>query len=283
MVDIFDKKQVRRNRERASNKFQKHGFLFEWSKNQLSERIYDINRTFPNALQIGSRAPILTADHDKIGGIVTLDLTNKPVQNFDACYIQASEELLPIASNSMDLVVSNLSLHSVNDLAGTLIQINDCLKGDGVFIASMLGGETLHELRKIMMEVEISMFDGASPRIYPFADKPQMGELLQRAKFALPVVDSDVVTVTYGSVFKLLHDVKYMGEGNAIYKRNKSYMGKEFFMQVAQKYHEQFADDGGRITASFEVIFLLGWKAHKSQQRPLPRGSAKMSLAEALK
>ncbi len=282
MVDIFDRNQVRHNRARASAKFQDHGFLFDWSKSQLLERISDINRIFSKALQIGSRAPILAAEHSKIGDIATLDLTNKPVQCCDI-YIQASEEFLPIKQNSMDLVVSNLSLHSVNDLAGALIQINDCLKSDGLFIASMLGGETLHELRKIMMEVEISMFDGASPRIAPFADKPQMGELLQRAKFALPVVDSDIITVTYDNVFKLLHDIRYMGEGNAIYKRNKSYLGKAFFMQVAQKYHEQFAEKDGRITASFEVIFLIGWKPHKSQQQPLPRGSGKVSLGEVLK
>ena len=147
----------------------------------------------------------------------------------------------------------------------------------------MLGGETLFELRKIIMEVELSMMGGVSPRIAPFADKPQMGELLQRANFALPIVDSDIITVTYDNTFKLLHDLRGMGEGNAIIKRNKSHIGKEFFMRIAQEYHDQFAESDGRITASFEVIFLLGWTPHSSQQKPLARGSASHSLAEALK
>ncbi len=280
-IIIFDRTQVKHNRERCSIKFSEHDFLFQWSKNQLSERIYDINRNFPKSLQIGSRAPILQDEHEKIEEIITIDLTNKPVQNCDT-YIQGSEELLPIAPKSMDMVVSNLNLHTVNDLPGTLTQIHSCLKEDGVFIASMLGGETLHELRKIMMEVELSMFEGASAHIYPFADKVQMGALLQRSNFTLPIIDSDIITVTYDNIFKLLHDLRGMGEGNSISKRNKTPLGKEFFMQVAQEYHKQFAEKDGRIKASFEVIFLLGWREHISQQKPLPRGSAKYSLDKAL-
>ncbi len=281
--NVFDRAQIKHNRKRCANKFGDHDFLFQWSKNQLSERIYDINRSFAKVLQIGSRGAILQDQHDKIGNMVTMDLTGKPVQNCGGAYIQASEEFLPIATKSMDLVISNLSLHSVNDLVGTFAQIHSCLKDDGVFIASMLGGETLYELRKIMMEVELSMLGGASPRIFPFADKVQMGGLLQRANFALPIVDSDVITVTYDSAFKLLHDLRNMGEGNAIAARDKTPLGKEFFMQVAQKYHEQFAGEDGRIEASFEVIFLLGWTPHESQQKPLPRGSTKHSLTEILK
>ncbi len=278
-IIIFDREQVKHNRKRCSANFSEHDFLFKWSKNQLSERIYDINRDFPKVLQIGSRAPFLQNEHDKIDHIITMDLTNNPVQNCNS-YIQASEELLPIAHKSMNLVISNLNLHSVNDLVGTLAQIHGCLKDDGLFMASMLGGETLYELRKIMAEVELSMFDGASPHIYPFADKLQMGGLLQRANFTLPIVDSDIITVTYDNVFKLLHDLRGMGESNAIAKRNKTPLGKEFFMNVAQEYHKQFAENDGRISASFEVIFLLGWTPHSSQQKPLPRGSAKYSLEE---
>ncbi len=284
-IAIFDRKQVKHNRERSAARFSNHDFLFQWSKKQLSERIYDINHSFTRTLQIGARAPILQDEHDKIIHIITTDLTNKSMQTCNN-YVQASEEYLPFAPKSMDLVISNLNLHSVNDLVGTLAQIHSCLKDDGLFIASMLGGETLYELRKIMMEVELSMLGGASPRIFPFADKLQMGGLLQRANFTLPIVDSDIITVTYDNIFKLLHDIRGMGEGNAIINRNKTSLNKEFFMKVAQKYHEQFADfsnDNGRITASFEIIFLLGWTPHSSQQKPLERGSAKYSLAEALK
>ncbi len=281
-IIVFDREQVKHNRERATANFSDNDFLFNWSKDQLSERISDINRSFTSALQIGSRGCILQGQHNKIDNLITLDLTDKPVQNCGT-YIQASEEYLPIAPKSVDLVISNLALHSVNDLPGTLSQIHGCLKDDGLFVASMLGGETLYELRKIMMEVELSMLDGVSPHIHPFADKLQMGSLLQRANFALPIVDSDVVTVTYDNIFKLLHDLRNMGEGNAVKQRCKTNFGKEFFMRVAQKYHEEFAENDGRITASFEVIFLLGWTPHSSQQKPLARGSAKYSLAEALK
>ncbi len=285
MVDniIFDRAKIKHNRERCANKFCDHDFLFQWSKNQLSERIYDINRNFAKALQIGSRGAILQGQHNKINELITLDLTINPIENCGGHYIQSSEELLPIAPKSMDLVISNLSLHSVNDLVGTFAQIHNCLKDDGVFIASIFGGETLYELRKIMMEVELSIFGGVSPHIFPFTDKLQIGDLLQRTNFTLPIVDSDIIKVTYDNIFKLMHDLRNMGEGNAIAARDKTPLGKEFFMQVAQKYHEQFTDKDGRLEASFEVIFLLGWTPHESQQKPLPRGSAKYSLAKALK
>ncbi len=279
-VMIFDRASIKHNRERAQKRFEDHGFLFQWSKNHLHDRILDINRRFERAINIGSREPILA--HDKIDAITTLDITDTPVNSNAYPYIQASEDFLPIAPKSLDLIVSNLNLHTINDLPGALLQIKQSLKDDGLFMASILGGETLHELRKIFTETELELYDGISPRIAPFADKPQMGDLLQRAGFALPVVDSDIITVTYDNVFKLFHDLRGMGEGNAIIERRKTPTSKAFFMRAAQKYHEQFAETDGRIVASFEVIFLLGWAPHSSQQKPLRPGSAEHSLAEAL-
>ena len=276
---IFDRELVKCKRQRAAKNFPDHGFLFQWSKNQISDRLHDINRTFDSAIQIGSRSPL--AHHKKIGNIVTLDLPNAPVEPCTP-YIQASEEFLPIAPKSMDLVLSNLNLHTVNDLPGALLQIRNSLKDDGLFMASIFGGETLHELRKSIAEVELSMFDGVSPRVAPFADKPQMGDLLQRANLHLPIIDSEIITVTYDNIFKLLHDIRGMGEGNTIIERSKTPLNKEFFMRLAQKYHDDFAEKDGRIVASFEIIFLHGWAPHSSQQKPLRPGSAKNSLAEAL-
>ncbi len=280
-IIIFDRDLIRRNKERSAVNFHDHDFLFKWSRNELSDRISDINRSFDNALQIGYRGGLTSEYHDKIGNIVTIDMVGKPT-NFSGNYIQASEEFLPIAPKTMELALSNLSLHTVNDLPGSLLQIKNCLKDDGLFIASIFGGETLYELRKIMSDVEIELYGGISPRIAPFADKLQIGELLGRAGFALPVVDSDIITVTYDNIFKLLHDIRGMGEGNAILARNKTPLGKEFFMRVAQKYAEEFSEDDGRIVASFEVIFMLGWTPHSSQQKPLKRGSAEYSLADVL-
>ena len=271
---VFDRALIKQNRERASHIFQDHDFLFRWSQTQLSHRLNDINRHFGTALHIGSRAPVM---HGKIKNLVTLDMADGPAAN-----IQASEEFLPIAPKSMDLIISNLNLHTVNDLPGTLLQIRNSLKDDGLFIASILGGETLYELRDVITQTELSLFGGVSPRIAPFADKPQMGDLLQRAGLALPVVDSDIITVTYDNVFKLLHDLRGMGESNALLKRNRTLPGKEFFFRVAETYQNKYAEHDGRIVASFEVIFLLGWAPHSSQQKPLRPGSADHSLADAL-
>lgn len=279
---VFDRDLVRRKRQRARENFTDYDFLFQWSKKELSERLLDINREFGSALQIGSRAALKASDHPKIDHIFTCDLTRNSITPDIPSYVQATEEFLPIANESMDLVFSNLNLHTVNDLPGTLIQIRKCLKKDGLFISSMLGGETLHELRAVLTNVELNMTGGISPRIAPFADKQQMGDLLQRGGFNLPVVDSEIITVTYDNIFKLFHDLRGMGESNVIIQRDKSFVSRDFFMHAAQEYQEKFAQDDGRIVASFEIIFLLGWAPHESQQKPLRPGSAEHRLADAL-
>ncbi len=277
-IIIFDRKRVAQNRIRAASLFKEHDFLHRWCQAQLSDRLQDVTKSFDTALHIGARQP-LNNGHEKIGKNITLDL----LPQADAKnYVCGNEEMLPFKAKSLDLVTSNLALHSVNDLPGTLIQIRQALKDDGLFLAALLGGETLHELRQILTETELELLGGVSPRVAPFADKPQMGDLLQRAGFALPVVDSEIITVTYDNVFKLFKDLRGMGESNAIAARNKSPLTKGFFMDVAQRYQNQFAEADGRIIASFEVIFLLGWAPHDSQQKPMRPGTAEHSLAEAL-
>jgi len=286
-IIVFDRDLISRRRMRAKANFSKHNFLFRWSKKQLSERLLDINRNFSNALQIGSRGSFIRGKHQKLGdNIITCDLCALPIDDVTCPaayhYIQSDEEFLPIAPKSMDLVVSNLNLHSTNDLPGALLQIRKTLKEDGLFLAAMLGGETLHELRDAMATTETEMFGSASARVFPFADKHQIGGLLTRTGFALPVIDSDIVTVTYDNVFKLMEDLRGMGESNTILKRNKKPLTKEFFIHLAQNYQDRYSDEDGRIRASFEVISLMGWAPHKSQQKPLPPGSAQCSLAKAL-
>ncbi len=151
-----------------------------------------------------------------------------------------------------------------------------------LLLCTFLGGQTLHELRSVITNVELNMTGGISPRIAPFADKQQMGDLLQRAGFALPVIDSEIITVTYDNVFKLFHDLRGMGENNAIMQRNKTHVSKDFFMRIAQEYQDKFSQNDGQVTASFEIIFLLGWSPHESQQKPLRPGSAEHRLADAL-
>lgn len=276
---IFDREHIKQNRERARQDFSKHHFLYRWSAAQLSDRLMDINRTFPLALQIGSRGII--ENHPKIEHILTTDITRRPIEPC-AHFVQASEEFLPVAPSCLDLVISNLNLHTVNDLPGSLLQIRQSLKPDGLFLACMFGGETLHELRSVLTQTELAMRGGISPRIAPFADKPQMGNLLQRAGFALPVVDSEIITVTYDNIFTLLADLRGMGEGNAIAARDKIYAGRTFFMEAAKNYADNHSEPDGRIRVSFEIIFLIGWSPHTSQQKPLRPGSAENPLAQAL-
>ncbi len=278
-INVFDRDLIKRRRERIKANFSKHDFLFQWGKNQLNDRIMDINKTFEIGLELGSRGTL--GSHPKINTLFTLDITESPSTKCNH-YIQGDEEFLPVKAHSTDVIISNLNLHSINDLPGVLLQIRNTLKDDGLFIASMLGGETLHELRNVMTDIELNHYGGASPHVAPFADKYQMGSLLQRAGFSLPVIDSEIITVTYDNAFKLFHDLRGMGESNYIIERKKTPLSKAFFMDVAQNYQNKFSDENGKIIASFEVIFLLGWAPHESQQKPLRPGSAKHRLADLL-
>ena len=268
---IFDRTQLRANRARARSRIKEHSFLMEWSKEQILQNLSLVNKEFPLTLQLGN---FDLGAHEKIGQLITMD--------DEGSTLQGDEEFFPFKENSFDLIISNLNLHSVNDLPGTLLQIRKALKPDGLFLGAMFGGETLYELRESLTQAELSLKGGASPRVFPFADKQQMGALLQRAGFSLPVIDSDIVTVTYENMFKLMHDLRGMGEGNIIRERSKINPGKVFFMEAAQRYQDNFAEEDGRIPASFEVIFLSGWSPHASQQQPLHPGSAEKRLSEAL-
>lgn len=271
MIKVFDREQIRRQRRRANPHLSSHGFLFDWTSKQIADRLSIVRRKFPTCVQIGSRAPVLPA-HEF--GIETQIVTGRDV----IC----EEDFFPFAPRSIDLITSALDLHTVNDLPGALLQINQSLKPDGLFLAAMLGGETLHELRACLAEAEANLRGGITPRIAPFADKPQMGALLQRAGFTLPVVDSDIVTVTYESIFPLMRDLRLMGEGNAIIERSKNFTPRSLFLHAGALYAQKFAEPDDRIRASFEIIFLLGWAPHESQQKPLKPGSAKTRLAEFL-
>ncbi len=278
---IFDRARIRANRNRGALR-PGHTFLHEWCAKALVSRLDDIKREFPLAVAIGAGGTDILCKTPKIETLITTDLSERLLHGVPGLKIQADEEMFPFGGESLDIVLSPLALHTVNDLPGTLLQIRQSLKPDGLFLAAMLGGETLHELRQAITEAEMNLKGGISPRIFPFADKPQMGSLLQRAGFSLPVVDSEIITVTYDNVFRLMHDLRLMGEGNAIVKRDRSYAGKALFMETARLYQERFADSDGRIFATFEVIFLIGWSPHESQQKPLKPGSATARLADIL-
>jgi NADH dehydrogenase [ubiquinone] 1 alpha subcomplex assembly factor 5 len=286
-MNIFDRRLVRRHRDRAAPGLQAHDFLFREVGERLADRLDDVRRKFPRALDLGCHGGELAETLGGRGGIQTLvhcDLSvamaRRAATNGRPTLV-ADEELLPFAPESFDLVISNLSLHWVNDLPGCLIQIRQCLKPDGLLLATMLGGDTLAELRQTLMEAELVMTGGVSPRVSPFADLRDAGSLLQRAGFALPVVDGDRLTVTYPDVLALMRDLRGMGEGNAVQARPRRFAPRTLFAHADRLYRRSAATDG-RLPASFQIITMTAWAPHAAQQQALPRGSARTRLADAL-
>ena len=281
-IAIFDRAQIARNRQRAAARFSSHDFLFRRVVSDISERLLDVRRNFPAVLQIGARggsAEILKAA--KCSRLTTMDIAPALLGQNDNG-ICADEENLPFAPQTFDLAVSALGLHAVNDLPGALVQIRRVLVPDGLFIGALFGGETLKELRASLMQAELNIRGGIGPRVAPMADRLALAGLMQRAGFALPVVDMDTVTVMYRDIFHLMSDLRGMGEANAVSAKQKTMTGRKMFLEAGRIYQEQFADTDGKIPATFEIIYLNGWSPHESQQKPLARGSAKLSLTEAL-
>ncbi len=197
--------------------------------------------------------------------------------------VVADLERPPLGEARFDLAVSLLALHQIDDLPGALIQLRRALRPDGLLIAALPGGETLTELRQSLLTAESELSGGASPRVMPFADARALGGLLQRAGFALPVVDSDRFTVRYDDMFALMRDLRAFGATNALIDRSRRFARRELFVRAAHVYAERFADADGRIRATFEILWVSGWVPHPSQQQPLKPGSAKMRLEDAVK
>jgi SAM-dependent methyltransferase len=275
-IEVFDRRAVRRHRERAAPGLAEHDFLLREVAGRLAERLDDVTRRFPLALDGG---------HGSIETLVQADLS--PAMAALAAgggrpALAADEEALPFAEGAFDAVFSLLSLHWVNDLPGALVQLRRALKPDGLFLAAMLGGETLKELRAALLEAEIEVEGGAGPRVSPFADVRDLGALLQRAGFALPVADVDEISVSYPNALKLMADLRGMGEANAVADRRKGFSRRATLMRAAELYAERHAGPDGRLPANFQVIYLTAWAPHQSQPQPLAPGSAKASLATAL-
>lgn len=282
---IFDRTAVRRHRERAAAGFGDHDFLFREVAERLADRLADVTHRFPVALDLGCRTGVLGAVLQDRGGIETLirtDLSPAMAARAGRPAVVVDDERLPFAAESLDLVASVLGLHWTNDLPGALLQIREALRPDGLFLAALFGGDTLRELRQVLMQAEIEIEGGASPRLSPFVDVRDAGALLQRAGFALPVVDSDLITVTYPDALALMRDLRGMAESNALIARRKSFSRRTTLLRAAALYAERFAAPDGRIPASFQIVTLTGWKPHARQQQPLKPGSAAARLAEAL-
>jgi SAM-dependent methyltransferase len=282
---IFDRALLASRRDRIADGAQAHDFLLERVADDIAERLALVRRTFPLAANIGAHHGLVAQRIRGVAGvsrIVNVDLAPRLLDRCEGPRVVADEEALPFAAASLDLVVSGLSLHLVNDLPGALVQIRRALKPDGLLLAALLGGETLRELRQAWLAAEAEMAGGASPRVAPFADVRDLGTLLQRAGFALPVVDSEIVTATYASPLALMREVKAMGTSNMLAARHRRPVTRGLLLRAAEIYAEHFAAPDGRVPATFEILTLTAWAPDESQPKPLQPGSAQVRLADAL-
>jgi SAM-dependent methyltransferase len=286
-------------------------FLIERVAEDLSDRLATVLRRFECALDLGTPTDAVRralAASGKVGTIIAADAlaggaavsrrraqgridgaeqTNERERTSEKILgaqlvVAADEEALPFRDASLDLVVSALALQFVNDLPGALIQIRRALKPDGLLLAALAGGDTLTELHQAFAAAEAEIEDGISPRVVPFSDVRDMGALLQRAGFALPVTDVDRVTARYASPISLMHDLRRMGATNALLERSRRPLKRATLTRMTEIYAERFADRDGRIRATFEIVWLSGWAPHASQQKPLAPGSARQRLADVL-
>jgi SAM-dependent methyltransferase len=258
---IFNRALKKHQRERAVKTLPNSDFLYHEAAARLADRLDAINREFPLTLDLGTRGGLLTPmlkEHPSVKTIFGSDLAKAWATDF-VC----DEEFLPLKVSSLNLITSLLNLHWVNDLPGALIQIRQALAPDGLFLGSMFGGMTLHELRQAQVQAEMELYGGISPRISPFTDVREMAGLLQRAGFALPVADTETVTVFYQDAYTLMRDLKAMGENNALLKRPNNFMSKRAFSLIAKKYQELFGSVEG-IPATFEIITMTGWNEPKT-------------------
>ncbi|MEO1719054.1 MAG: methyltransferase domain-containing protein [Pseudomonadota bacterium] len=283
---LFDRSLVAHRRNRSATSSPDAGFLLDRAVDDALERLAIVTRDFTDILVLGAhdgragrrlraaypQATVLEVDH----AADLLALADGPT-------LVADEEALPFEAEQFDLVVSPLVLHAVNDLPGVLSQIQRCLRPDGLLVGALAGGRTLEELADAMLTAEAEQTGAVSMRVAPRIDVRQLGSLLQRAQFALPVVDSDVVSTTYASPLHLMREVKAMGASNALAERPRTPMTRGLLLRACEVYAERYADDDGRVRATFEVLTMTGWAPHPDQPKPLKPGSATHRLADALK
>lgn len=280
----FDRKLLRERRNRVAHNIKNHDHLLKFISKDLVERLQYIKRNFKTCLNLGSHHGLLgrlIKNEQHIETLIQLDSSTSMIKHSKGLKIVADEEILPFKNKSIDLIVSGLALNSINDLPGTLAQIRNILKPDGLFLASMLGGTTLNELRYSFTHAEINLLNKASPRIFPFSEIKDLGALLQRAAFALPVVDSTILKIKYDSVKSIMHDLRGMGATNVIVERDKKPINRKLLDEIEQIYKKKFSVNK-KIFASFEILTLTGWAPHASQQKPLKPGSATHNLRDFL-
>jgi NADH dehydrogenase [ubiquinone] 1 alpha subcomplex assembly factor 5 len=284
-LDIFDRKLLTRRRNRVAALADSHAFLLARVVDDFADRLAITKRRFPVALNLGAHHGVLGRWLSRVPGVewvIDADPAARLLAQCSGLRVLADEEVLPFRDQSLDLIVSGLSLQLVNDLPGTLLQIRRALKPDGLLLAAVLGGNSLYELRHALLMAEEEVEGGASPRVAPFADVRDLGGLLQRARFALPVTDAQTLTVSYDDPLALMRDLRAMGASNVLRARRRTPLRRTTLLRALQVYKECFGLANGRVPATFELVTMTGWAPHESQQRPLQPGSATMRLADAL-
>ena len=275
---LFDRVLYRRAQARALA-IGPCDFLRDRIADDFGQTLSLVNRSFTSVLDASARSLPAIAGLGG-AGMVRMPVVAQPSAGGRAVVAQNTE--LPFAPANFDLVVSGLSLHCVDDLPGALVQCQAVLKPDGLFLAAMFGGDTLRELKMSLAAAEAELTGGVSPRVFPFATLRDVGGLLQRAGFTLPVVDRDEIIVRYGDPLKLMHDLRAMGETNILLGRSRRPLRRKVLERACAIYRENHADPDGKVRATFEIFHLSGWRAHPSQQKPLRPGSARVHLSDVL-
>jgi SAM-dependent methyltransferase len=267
---LFDRALLAQRQRRALRA--PETFLLDRVVEDISDRLLAVNRTFADAADVWTPSGALEAP--LAGRLQTLARLVPP---------ESADEELALAPQSLDLALSVLAFQFVNDLPGVLAQIRRALRPDGLLLAAMLGGDTLTELRQSFAAAEAECEGGVSPRVAPFADLRDVGGLLQRADFALPVTDVDRVVVRYSNALSLMQDLRRMGATNILVERRRMPTRRTTMLRMVEIYGERFADEDGRIRATFDIIWLSGWAPDQSQPKPLKPGSATTRLEDAVR
>uniref|UniRef100_A0A9J7ZG97 Arginine-hydroxylase NDUFAF5, mitochondrial n=1 Tax=Cyprinus carpio carpio TaxID=630221 RepID=A0A9J7ZG97_CYPCA len=284
-MNVFDRSTKRKQKEWASSLLDsdKYDYLRDEVGSRVADRVYDVSRTFPLALDVGCGKSHM-AEHlskDIVERLFLTDISDSSLRNRRKCEIPshcvlADEEFLPFKENTFDLVLSSMSLHWINDLPGALRQ------PDGVFIGAVVGGETLYELRCSLQLAELEREGGFAPHISPYTAVTDLGNLLGQAGFNMLTVDIDEVQVNYPGMLEVMSDLQGMGESNCAWNR-KSLLHRDTILAAAAIYKEMYGNEDGSVPATFQILYMIGWKPHESQAKPVKRGSANVSFADLSK
>lgn len=263
-IQVFDRAALRRHKARAAASLPAADFLIREAGNRLIERLDAVRRTFPAALDLGCQTGALAPQlAGKVGQLIQADaseaLARRAGRENGISTVVADEDLLPFAPARFDLVISCLALQWTNDLPGALRQMRTILKPGGLFLASMIGGNSLHELREAWIEAELELEGGAGPRVSPFVELRDAAGLLQRAGFALPVADVDTITVDYADPSRLMADLRAMGETNAATARRRNFTRRATLDRVSEIYRARHGDGAGRVPATFDIVTMTAW------------------------